>query len=135
MGKPILSWTIDAARKSNIFDRIILSTDSEDIASVGREYGVDVPFLRTDKSDDISPVTEATIIAVEQAESYYNEKYYVVVQLMANAPLRNEVDIINHFNFFMDNDLDFQISSFKFGWMNPWWAFKKNQDGVKSIKF
>lgn len=130
MGKPILAWTIDAAKKSNIFDRIILSTDSEDIASVGREYGVDVPFLRTDKSDDTSPVTEATIIAVEQAESYYNEKYDIVVQLMANAPLRNEVDIINHFNFFMENDLDFQISSFKFGWMNPWWSFKKNQDGT-----
>lgn len=130
MGKPIIGWTIEAAKKSKIFDRIILSTDSEEIASVGREYGLDVPFLRSDKSDDISPVTEATIIAVEQAESYYNEKYDIVVQLMANAPLRNEVDIINHFNFFMDNDLDFQISSFKFGWMNPWWAFKQNHNGT-----
>lgn len=130
MGKPIIGWTIEAAKKSKIFDRIILSTDSEEIASVGREYGLDVPFLRSDKSDDISPVTEATIIAVKEAENYYSEKYDIVVQLMANAPLRNEVDIINHFNFFINYDLDFQISSFKFGWMNPWWAFKKNQDGT-----
>ena len=130
MGKPIIGWTIEAAKKSKIFDRIILSTDSEEIASVGREYGLDVPFLRSDKSDDISPVTEATIIAVKEAENYYSEKYDIVVQLMANAPLRDEVDIINHFNFFINCDLDFQISSFKFGWMNPWWAFKKNQDGT-----
>lgn len=130
MGKPILAWTIEAARKSKIFDRIILSTDSEDIAAIGREFGVDVPFLRTDKSDDISPVTEATIVAVKQAERFYNEKYDVVVQLMANAPLRNENDIKNHFNFFIDNKLDFQISSFKFGWMNPWWSFKQNEDGT-----
>ncbi|TDE51304.1 cytidylyltransferase domain-containing protein [Flavobacterium sp. GT3P67] len=130
MGKPILAWTIEAARKSKIFDRIILSTDSEDIASVGREFGIDVPFLRTDKSDDISPVTEATIVAVKQAERFYNEKYDVVVQLMANAPLRNENDIKNHFNFFIDSKSDFQISSFKFGWMNPWWSFKLNQDGT-----
>lgn len=130
MGKPILAWTIEAARKAKIFDRIILSTDSEDIASVGREFGIDVPFLRTDKSDDISPVTEATIVAVKQAESFYNEKYDIVVQLMANAPLRNESDIKNHFNFFVDSKSDFQISSFKFGWMNPWWSFKQNQDGT-----
>jgi CMP-N-acetylneuraminic acid synthetase len=130
MGKPILAWTIEAAKKSKIFDRIILSTDSEEIASVGREFGVDVPFLRTDKSDDISPVTEATIVAVKQAERFYNEKYDIVVQLMANAPLRNENDIRNHFNYFIDSKSDFQISSFKFGWMNPWWSFKQNQDGT-----
>jgi CMP-N-acetylneuraminic acid synthetase len=135
MGKPILAWTIEAAIKSKIFDRIILSTDSEDIACVGREFGVDVPFLRTDKSDDISPVTEATIVAVKQAERFYNEKYDVVVQLMPNAPLRNEDDIKKHFNFFIDRELDFQISSFKFGWMNPWWSFKQNQDGTSEWMF
>jgi N-acylneuraminate cytidylyltransferase len=107
-----------------------LSTDSEEIASVGREFGIEVPFLRKDKSDDISPVTEATIIAVKQAESFYNEKYDIVIQLMANAPLRNENDIINHFNCFLDGKSDFQISSFKFGWMNPWWSFKQNSDGT-----
>jgi CMP-N-acetylneuraminic acid synthetase len=130
MGKPIVAWTINAAIKSNIFDRIILSTDSEEIASVAREFGLEVPFLRTDKNDDISPVTEATIIAVKQAERYYNEKYDLVVQLMPNAPLRDEIDINNHFNSFVNCKLDFQISSFKFGWMNPWWAFKQNQDGT-----
>ncbi len=55
-GKPLLGWTIEHAQKANIFDQIILSTDSKDIASVGEEYGVTVPGLRpsylaTDESD------------------------------------------------------------------------------------
>lgn len=130
MGKPIIAWTIEAAKKTKIFDRIIISTDSEEIANIGREYGIDVPFLRLDKNDDMSPVTEATIAAIKQAEEFYNEKYDVVVQLMANAPLRNETDIKEQYNNFVDCKRNFQISSFKFGWMNPWWAFKVNKDGT-----
>ena len=124
MGKPMIAWTIEAAVKSKIFDKIIVSTDSEEIAKVGRDYGLEVPFLRQDKNDDISPVSEATIAAVKQAEMHYNEKYDIVVQLMANAPIRNENDIKKHFNKFINQKRDFQLSSFKFGWMNPWWAAK-----------
>ncbi len=129
MGKPIISWTIEAAQKSKLFDKIIVSTDSSEIADVAEKYGVDVPFLRVQKSDDMSTVTEATLEAIQQAESYYNEKYDIVVQLMANAPLRDEIDIEEHFKHFVESKNSFQISSFKFGWMNPWWAFKINKDG------
>jgi N-acylneuraminate cytidylyltransferase len=128
MGKPMIAWTIEAAVKSKIFDKIIVSTDSEEIAKVGRDYGLEVPFLRQDKNDDISPVSEATIIAIKQAEEYYNESYDVVVQLMANAPLRGMNEIMEHYNHFIVNNRDFQISSFKFGWMNPWWAAKLNEN-------
>ena len=129
MGKPMIAWTIEAAVKSKIFDKIIVSTDSEEIAKVGRDYGLEVPFLREDKNDDISPVSEATIAAVKQAELHYNEKYDIVVQLMANAPIRNEDDIKKQYNEFIKYNRNFQLSSFKFGWMNPWWAAKINKDG------
>lgn len=129
MGKPMIAWTIEAAIKSKIFDKIIISTDSEEIANVGRDYGLEVPFLRQDKNDDISPVSEATITSVKQAEVHYNEKYDIVVQLMANAPIRNEDDIKKQYYEFINQKRDFQLSSFKFGWMNPWWAFKIKKDG------
>jgi N-acylneuraminate cytidylyltransferase len=128
MGKPMLAWTIESALNSKLFDRVILSTDSDEIANVGRNYGIEVPFLRVEKNDDYSPVTEATISAIKQAEEYYSEKYDIVVQLMANAPIRNEADIIHHYNIFTLNNREYQISSFKFGWMNPWWAFKLKED-------
>ena len=129
MGKPMIAWTIEAAQKSNLFDKIIVSTDSSEIADVAIKCGLDVPFLRNDKSDDKSTVTEATIVAIHQAEIYYNENYEIVVQLMANAPIRDEIDIKEHFKQFLESDKSFQISSFKFGWMNPWWAFKLNNNG------
>lgn len=129
MGKPIIAWTIEAAQKSKLFDRIIVSTDSSEIANVAKNYGLDMPFLRNEKSDDMSTVTEATIVAIHQAETYYNEKYDVVIQLMANAPTRDENDIIDHYKNFVESKKTFQISSFKFGWMNPWWAFKINKNG------
>lgn len=129
MGKPIIAWTIEAAQKCNLFDRIIVSTDSPNIAKVAKFYKLDVPFLRNDKSDDMSTVTEASLVAIQQAEAYYNEKYEVVVQLMANAPLRDEKDIQVHVKNFFESKKSFQISSFKFGWMNPWWAFKINKYG------
>ena len=129
MGKPMINWTIQSAKKSMLFDRIIVSTDCSEIADLVKQCGVEVPFLRNDKSDDNSTVTEATLVAISQAEEYYNEKYDVVVQLMANAPLRDERDIKFHFNKFIESKLDFQISAFKFGWMNPWWSFKINNSG------
>lgn len=128
MGKPMMVWTIEAAVKSGLFDRIIVSTDDAIFAAVAKSYGCDVPFLRDTSADDITPVSIATIRAVEQAEEFYGEKYDLVVQLMANAPIRNSNDIINHYNNFIQNGLNFQLSCFPFGWMNPWWSFKFNDD-------
>lgn len=45
-GKPLIAWTIEAAIQSNIFDHVFVSTDSEEIANISREYGAEVPFLR-----------------------------------------------------------------------------------------
>jgi CMP-N-acetylneuraminic acid synthetase len=128
MGKPMMAWTIVSAIESNLFDRIILSTDSEEYAEVGKKYGLEVSFLRKNKNDDISPVSEATIEAIRQAEYHYQEKYDIVVQLMANAPLRTSRDIINHYNIFIENERNFQISCFEFGWMNPWWSVKLDEN-------
>lgn len=47
-GKPLLGWTIEHAQKANVFDDIILSTDSKNIATLGEEYGATVPGLRPD---------------------------------------------------------------------------------------
>jgi len=45
-GKPMIAWSIEAALKSGVFNRIIVSTDDEDIAEVTRQYGAEVPFMR-----------------------------------------------------------------------------------------
>ncbi len=46
-GKPLISWSIDFIKKSGVFDRCLTSTDSEEIALIAKEYGSEVPFLRS----------------------------------------------------------------------------------------
>lgn len=121
-GKPLIAWTIEAAIASNLFEKILVSTDSEKIANISKKYGADVPFLRDKYSDDISSVSLATVKALSQLEKYYNKSYNNVVQLMPNCPIRDSLDIIQAYTYFINNDVKFQISCFKFGWMNPWWA-------------
>ena len=45
-GKPLIAWTIEAARQAKSVDRIVVSTEDEGIASIAREYGAEVPFMR-----------------------------------------------------------------------------------------
>ena len=45
-GKPLIAWTIEAAKASKFLDRVLVSTDDEEIAKTSREWGAEVPFMR-----------------------------------------------------------------------------------------
>ncbi len=129
MGRPMIAWTIEAALGCGLFDRVVVSTDSPEIAAVSRECGVDVPFLRDDSADDHAPVSQATITAIRQAEAEWHEQYDLVCQLMPNCPMRNADHIVASHESFAGSNADYQISCFRFGWMNPWWAVRLTGDG------
>lgn len=58
-GKPIIAYSILAARKSGIFDEVMVSTDSEEIADIAREYGASVPFMRSaETSNDFATTAD-----------------------------------------------------------------------------
>jgi len=58
-GRPIISWSIEAARLSGLFDRIIVSTDDDEIANVAIEWGAEIPYIRpVELSDDFSNTTD-----------------------------------------------------------------------------
>ena len=134
-GKPMIAWTIEAALNSKLFSKVLVSTDSEEIAEISRSFGADVPFLRRKYFDDITPVSEATCDALLQAEEFWGLKFDTVTQLMANCPLRTSEDIIKFSIEYLDRNIDFLVSSFKFGWMNPWWAFKLDEENKHSFLF
>ena len=129
MGKPMIAWTIEAALQSKLFERILVSTDSEEIAEISGNYGVSVPFLRTKAHDDDSPVSLATCAALQQCSEKLGEEYDVVAQLMPNTPLRAAHDIQQAMDHFCNHQAPSQISCFRFGWMNPWWAVKLDAGG------
>ena len=92
-GKPLLAYTIEAALDSGCFDIVHVSTDSEKYAGIAREYGADVPFLR---SAELASDTANTWDAVREALSRYADmgKTFETVMLMQpTTPLRTGEDV------------------------------------------
>lgn len=94
LGKPLIVYTIEAAKESGAFDRIILSTDDDEIAKVGRQYGVDVPFKRPKElAQDTTPhlpVMQHVVQWLKDNENYYPD--YVMI-LQPTSPLRKAIHI------------------------------------------
>ena len=86
LGKPIIAYSIEAALQSGIFDVIMVSTDDEEIASVARQYGAQVPFMRSEATSN-DYATTADVI--NEVLDRYRENGYVfdiVCCLYATAP-------------------------------------------------
>lgn len=134
-GKPMLAWSVEGALQSGQFDQVLVSTDDPEIADIARSFGAAVPFLRDSAADDLTPSSEATLAALRQAEQHWGERFDFVSQLMANCPLRDAADITAAVQNFIKRDAESQISCFRFGWMNPWWAAKLDERGTPDYLF
>src|SRR5688572_1174492 len=67
LGRPMIAYSIQTALESKLFDRVIVSTDDEEIAKVARSLGADVPFMRSaGTANDQAPVAEALIEVIRQ---------------------------------------------------------------------
>lgn len=67
-GKPMIAWSIEAAKSSGLFDHIIVSTDDAEIAEVSKEWGAEVPFIRPEElSNDYAGTTEVIAHATQWA--------------------------------------------------------------------
>lgn len=92
-GKPMIAWSIEAARQSRCFERIIVSTDDEEIAAVAQQHGAEVPFMRpAHLADDHTATIPVIAHAIEwlQGQSQGAE---AVCCLYATAPFVSAVDI------------------------------------------
>jgi N-acylneuraminate cytidylyltransferase len=69
LGKPIIAYSIEAALNSGLFDEVMVSTDDEEIASIAKAYGAEVPFLRTiENADDHATLADVLIEVLSQYE-------------------------------------------------------------------
>jgi N-acylneuraminate cytidylyltransferase len=129
-GRPLLAWTVVAARDSGLFTHVVVSTDDPEIAEAGRAAGAEVPFLRDRACDDHATATEATLRAIEQSEEHFGVDYGTVVQLMPNCPLRTADDIVDAVETFHAHDREFQVSVFAQPGINGWWALQLDENGM-----
>jgi len=104
-GKPLISYTIDAALKSSYIDRTVVTTDSEIIANVSRDYGADVPFLRPEElASDTAKTIDVVLHAINTLNSNSNQ-YDVLILLQPTQPLRDTNDIDRAIEYFFSNDM------------------------------
>lgn len=84
--KPIIAYSIETALASKLFDRVIVSTDDEEIAKVALSFGAEVPFLRPKELSDDFTGLEAIIEHALDALKLQNEYYEFVCMIFATAP-------------------------------------------------
>lgn len=94
-GKPLIAWTIEAARKSNLIERIIVTTNDNEIAAVAREYGAEIPFIRPEElAQDDTPPAPVLKHALDFLHDNEDLKPEIIVWLEPPCPFRtsNEID-------------------------------------------
>ena len=91
LGRPLIYWSISAAKQSKLIDRIVVSTDDQEIANVSIENGAEVPFLRPFElaKDNVTdyPVIRHCLEMLDELDRYQPD---LVVQLRPTSPLRPE---------------------------------------------
>lgn len=113
-GKPIIAYSVDAALESGCFDHVMVSTDSEEIASVAKAVGAEVPFMRP---DDIADDYATTMDVIRHTLAWYEEQGHVVESiccLYATAPFVCAQDLINGEKLLKGTGTSFAFSATEF---------------------
>ncbi|WP_323593916.1 acylneuraminate cytidylyltransferase family protein [Aliarcobacter butzleri] len=111
-GKPLIAYTIEQAKASGLFQYIVISTDSDDIANIAKQYGAEVFFKRSSEmASDTAGKLDVIKDAFKRSEEHYNKTFDYLIDLDATAPLRIVEDIINSFKQFKENDNDNLITA------------------------
>lgn len=115
-GNPIISYSIDAAIKSNLFDEVMVSTDSEEIAKIAISLGAKVPFLRSEKnSNDISGLSDV-VIEVLYGYEKNNIKFENVCCILATVPFLSVNSLNESYEQFTKNHFDAVFSAVKYSY-------------------
>jgi CMP-N,N'-diacetyllegionaminic acid synthase len=94
LGKPLIAWSIEQARRVSQCRRVVVSTDSTDIAEVARQAGAEIPFMRP--ADLAGPAVGKFQVwqhALQACEDHFGERYECLIDLDCTNPLRDSADI------------------------------------------
>lgn len=128
-GKPLIAYSVIEALACPVIDRVIVSTDSEEIAKVAREYGAETPFMRPPElATDESLQIDTVIHAVEWLEKTGDVYDYVAI-LQPTSPLRNAEDIKNTIDLLIRSGADSAITVTKLRGFHPGGLYSANEEG------
>lgn len=110
-GKPLIAWTIELGLANPRIGRVIVSTDSPEIADVACKYGAEVPFLRPPElATDTSPELHSWKHALKFLQDTEGALPKIFLSLPCTAPLRIQEDIDRNLDRLIESDSDFAIS-------------------------
>ena len=130
-GKPLLAWSIQQAVTIKKINRVVVSTDCEQIAKIALEYGAEVPFLRPPVlASDVSPEWLSWQHALKMILKDTNTLPKMMISLPVTSPLRNKVDIENCIDVYEKKNADIVISVTESN-RNPYFNMVQvNDDGL-----
>ncbi len=111
LGKPLIAYTVEAAKQSGVFDRLVVSSDDDEIIRVSKEYGCEAPFIRPkelaeDKTPHL-PVMQHAVSWLKDREGYWPD--YVMI-LQPTSPLRQPFHIKEAAEIIQGMDVDSVLS-------------------------
>lgn len=120
-GKPLIAYTIEAAKASNQVSRIILSTDDKEIAKIGEEYGAEVPFMRPSSlAGDQAKSIDVYIFTLDWLEKNQSLSIDEFMVLQPTSPLRTGEDIDKAIDLYRkkkaDSVVSYCLESHPIGW-------------------
>lgn len=125
-GKPMIAWTIEAAVRSNKFSKVVVSTDSEDIAEIARQWGAEVPFLRLEEfSTDESPIFDTITYTLNKL----GENFDAICLLQPTSPMRKSEHIVEAVELYECSTTPSVVSVTKVD-KSPQWCFWRNDGGA-----
>lgn len=127
-GRPLIGWTIDAALGSSYIDRVVVSTDSGEIAAVARSCGAEAPFLRpAELAADQARSFDALLHALAWFEQR-GERYDLLVWLQPTSPLRRTEDLDKAIELYFTRGAEAVVSVCETD-HHPWWSNTLPDDG------
>jgi len=123
-GKPLIAWTINAAKRSRYIDRLIISSEDAEIIEVARRYECEAPFVRpAELAQDATPGIDPILHAVKEVPGYD-----CVLLLQPTSPLRTGKDIDDCIEFFMREQAETCVAVTEVG-ENPYWMHTLTKEG------
>jgi CMP-N,N'-diacetyllegionaminic acid synthase len=129
--KPLISYSIEQAKKSKYINKVVVSTEDDEIAEISKKYGAEI-IKRPDKlAKDETPTIDVVfhVLEILKAKNYNPE---IVVLLQPTSPLRNAEDIDNAIELFLNKECESVVSVCKFE-HPPYWSFKIEKGHLKPL--
>lgn len=129
-GRPMISYALDAVKKSGLFDKIHISTDSEEICDVVAKLGYDVDFMRDEHlADDFTGLVPVLRWVIDQYRSRGLD-YSDVCCMMPNAPLVQSSDLLEAIDIFDLHSGKYPLLVYARYPVPVEWAFRRDNEGM-----